>query len=96
MADQVKEIINGIDFKVRKLKHDYQIVTERNKELENKLNQLEQTIYQQKQEIEHIQQKIKLIKLSKSIENKRDLTETKLKINELVREIDNCINLLNK
>lgn len=96
MADQVKEIINDIDFKVRKLKHDYQIVTTKNKEQETKINELEKTIYQQKQEIEHIQQKIKLIKLSKSIENKRDLTETKLKINELVREIDNCINLLNK
>ncbi len=96
MADQVNEIINHIDFKIRKLKHDYQIVTSKNKEQEFKINELENIIQKQKQEIEHISQKIKLIKLSKSIENKRDLTETKLKINELVREIDNCINLLNK
>ncbi len=96
MADQVKEIINHIDFKIRKLKHDYQTVINTNKEQENKIHELENKINQQNKEIEDISQKIKLIKLSKSIENKRDLTETKLKINELVREIDNCINLLNK
>ncbi len=96
MSDNIKTIIKEIDYKVRKLKHDLDIIATEKKEKENKIAELEGINQKQKEEIDLLQNKIKLIKLSKSIENKRDLTETKLKINELVREIDNCINLLNK
>lgn len=96
MAENIKTIVKEIDYKVRKLKHDHEQAVNTIKLQEEQISTLENKIQQQKEEIEHINQKIKLIKLSKTIENKRDLTQTKLKINELVREIDNCISLLNK
>jgi chromosome segregation ATPase len=96
MAENIKTIVEEIDYKIRKLKHDYAEAVNLIKRQEEQLRTQENKIQQQKEEIEQINQKIKLIKLSKTIENKRDLTQTKLKINELVREIDNCISLLNK
>lgn len=96
MAEEIKTIVEEIDYKIRKLKHDYEQAVNKIEIQEEQITTLEKKIQQQKEEIEQINQKIKLIKLSKAIENKRDLTQTKLKINELVREIDNCISLLNK
>ena len=48
-------------------------------------------------EILNLQEKVKLMNISKSVDvSKQDVKETKLKINEYVREIDKCIALLNK
>jgi len=96
MAENIKTIVEEIDYKIRKLKHDYEEAVNVIKLQEEQIRTQDKLIQKQKEEIEQINQKVKLIKLSKTIENKRDLTQTKLKINELVREIDNCISLLNK
>lgn len=96
MAENIKTIVEEIDYKIRKLKHDYEEAVNVIKLQEEQIRNQDKIIQKQKEEIEQINQKVKLIKLSKTIENKRDLTQTKLKINELVREIDNCISLLNK
>ena len=49
----------------------------------------------QKKIIFELREKIRIIKLSKTIENKEGAQAAKLKINELVREIDKCMGLLN-
>jgi len=47
-------------------------------------------------EILNLQEKIKLMNISKSGDaSKQEVKETRLKINEYVREIDKCIALLN-
>ena len=44
-----------------------------------------------------LQDKINLMKISKSVDDsKEEIKSTRLKINEYVREIDQCIALLNK
>jgi hypothetical protein len=96
MAGNINTIVGEIDFKVRKLVLDHEKIALENKNLNTEINELKNKIENQKIEIAGLVEKIKLVKLSKTIENKRDLTETKLKINELVREIDTCISLLNK
>jgi predicted nucleic acid-binding Zn-ribbon protein len=51
----------------------------------------------QKQQMDDLAEKNKVLKVAKSLnESGGSSTETKLKINELVREIDKCIALLNK
>ena len=51
----------------------------------------------QEKEIAALQDKIKLMNISKSVDvNTEDVKATRLKINEYVREIDKCIALLNK
>jgi chromosome segregation ATPase len=69
-------------------------IAEINDEKDNLANQLKE----KEREIEELEQKYKIMKLAKSldggeVENNKDL---KLKINEMVREIDKCIALLNK
>lgn len=96
MAAELITVVKEIAYKVRKLKHEYDLEVIKNEEYKEKIIKLESQIQQQQQEINTLIEKTKLIKLSKTISNKRDLTQTKLKINELVREIDTCINLLNK
>ncbi|MEG2070904.1 MAG: hypothetical protein RR034_05975 [Bacteroidales bacterium] len=43
-----------------------------------------------------LEEKLKLITITKTVLNKEDKKETKKKISDLVREIDNCIGLLNR
>lgn len=51
----------------------------------------------QKQRLNDLSEKYKVLKVAKSLsEPGAKSTDTKLKINELVREIDKCIALLNK
>lgn len=70
---------------------------EQNIQLETKVSELKNTLKQQKSEIENFNGKVKMLKMAKSLVGDSEKnTEMKLKINELVREIDKCISLLNK
>ena len=54
-------------------------------------------LQEQEEQIVALKDKVKLMNISKSIDvNKEGVKETRLKINEYVREIDKCIALLNK
>ena len=90
---------------IEDIKKKFQHLTEINKklsskadELENKVNRLEENISTRITEFNEIKEKYKVLKMTKKLEgsetgNSKDL---KLKINEMVREIDKCIALLNK
>jgi hypothetical protein len=43
-----------------------------------------------------LEEKIKMLKIAQGLGKGKDTTRAKLKINELIREVDKCINLLNK
>ena len=67
-------------------------------ELELKVSRLEENISNRTTEINEIKEKYKVLKMTKKLkgtetENSKEL---KLKINEMVKEIDKCIALLNK
>lgn len=88
-------LISGIEYKVRKLleikeknKNKINVLTDQNKELKEQIE--EQKLY-----INKLKEQIEKIKLAKSLENSDGSIEAKTKINELVREIDKCIGLLN-
>jgi hypothetical protein len=94
MSD-VANLLTSIENKLSK-------VLERQLELDGELKlgkkeieELIQITNQQKKTIASLEEKIRLIKLTKTIENKDGAQEAKIKINELVREIDKCIGLLN-
>lgn len=58
---------------------------------------LERTVELQKNALSELTEQNKLIKLAKNFSNSgSDGFEMKIKINELVREIDRCIDLLNE
>lgn len=90
-------VLNSIKEKVHTLMSNNSSLREKNIQLEAKVFELKNTLDQQKAEIENFNEKVKMLKMAKSLGGDSEKnTEMKLKINELVREIDKCISLLNK
>ena len=90
-------VLNSIKEKVHTLMSNNSSLKEQNIQLEAKVSELKNTLKQQKSEIENFNGKVKMLKMAKSLGGDSEKnTEMKLKINELVREIDKCISLLNK
>lgn len=90
-------VLNSIKEKVRLLMSNNSSLKEQNMQLETKVSELKNTLEQRNAEIENFNEKVKMLKMAKSLSGDSEKnTEMKLKINELVREIDKCISLLNK
>jgi hypothetical protein len=98
-------IINMQELKILSLELESKILQliEKNKELKRKNKEYKIKNKEQRQLIEHLEIKIKhqaeqivKLKLSEELATKSSNTDVKLKINELVREIDKCICLLNE
>lgn len=94
---KLPEIVDSLENRVSKMLHRYEKQKQLNKNLEEQLQALKQEQQQQQQEIEHWKEQCASLKLANSMlgsdQHKR---ETKLKINALVREIDQCINQLSE
>ena len=91
----VATLVSGIEFKLRKLIEQHQFTRSENTRLTHEIQELKEFIEEQKQIIKQLEEKSKILKLAKTLETKEGNVEAKLKINELVREIDKCIGLLN-
>jgi hypothetical protein len=96
MSD-IKSLVSNLEKKVEKLVDLHRHSSKELSTLKQNNHELKQTIEQQKQIIKELEEKHKILKLSKSISGNNENThELKLKINELIREIDKCAALLNK
>ncbi len=73
----------------------YQLVTEQKKQLSNEVIELKEELNKRNQQLVEMENKIKLLKISKSVDSE-STKDVKLKINEMVREIDKCIAQINK
>ncbi len=93
--DDVTTLVSGIDFKVRKLIAQQRKLRDEKENLIIELNQQKQTNEEQKQVIKGFEEKIRILKLVKMTDGKEDNSDVRTRINELVREIDKCIGLLN-
>ncbi len=87
--------LSGIDFKIRQLIDKYQSLQRKNLVLINQVQELTTTSAEQKETIKQLEEKVNILKLAKTLETKEGNIEAKVKINELVREIDKCIGMLN-
>ncbi len=94
MGDE-ETIISGIEYKVRKLIESLNKCEEEKGKLLTEKAELENKIEQQTEFNKELQEKIKTIKTAKLLESAKGSVEAKNRINELVREIDKCIGLLN-
>lgn len=63
---------------------------------EEELQRLQEQISSNEARIASLEEANKTLKIAKSLTGAGENTDAKLKINELVREIDKCIALLNK
>ena len=93
----LSEIVDSLENKVSNLLQKYENLNSKKKQLEDELVISKAQQDQYKIEIEKWREECNTLKLTNSIlgsnEHKR---ETKLKINELVREIDKCITQLSE
>jgi predicted nuclease with TOPRIM domain len=93
----VKTIIDSIEDKIGKLIARLTQLQLEKSDLQTDNDTLNAKLQEQKKKIVVLQDKVKLINITKSVDiDKEDMKATRLKINEHVREIDKCIALLNK
>jgi uncharacterized protein YjgD (DUF1641 family) len=91
----VATLVSGIEYKMGKLIEQHHIQRVENKKCIAELQELKKVVREQKQTIRELEDRIKILRIAKTLETKEGNVEAKLKINELVREIDKCIGLLN-
>ena len=93
----MKNIVKKIEVKLGKLIAKYQQVNQEKLILQEENEDFVVSLKLKEIEILNLQEKVKLMNISKSVDaSKQEVKETRLKINEYVREIDKCIALLNK
>jgi hypothetical protein len=92
-VDTGKQLIS-IETKVRKLIALYSVATNELAESKKRIEDLQTIIEEQNLIINHLKEKSTLLTIVKTTEKKEGITDAKLKINELIREIDKCIGLL--
>ena len=92
----LNNLISSIEIKLNNLLSSYNKVKSINSNLKKENSNLLLDIEQKNIEINALKDKIKFISISKSVDaSKGDIRQTKLKINEYIREIDKCIAQLN-
>ena len=90
-------IVNNIEIKLGKFIAKYEEIKQEKLLLQQENNASIAALKLKEEEVLNLQEKIKLMNISKSVDaSKQEVKETRLKINEYVREIDKCIALLNK
>lgn len=91
-------VVEEVYQKVQKIISERDALEENIISLQERVAELELDLQQQKSSFEELEQKYKVLKLAKSLEGEQSESgkDLKLKINEMVREIDKCIALLNK
>ncbi len=94
--DSPSTLISGIEYKIRKLIGQVSELQKDNKVLKDEIIKLKEQITNLELLVNEQKERIKILKLAKSLSKEESKTEVKLKINELLREIDNCVRLLNK
>ena len=89
---QLSEIVDTLENRISKLLHNYEKLKQNKVKLESQFQQLENQHRLNLEQIDVWKEKFESLKLAHSMlgsdQYKRD---TKLKINALVREIDQCI-----
>lgn len=92
----VTSLVSGIERKLYKLIDRQKELIEKTDKYQKEIQELNKIRNEHYNELINLKEQYKILKLSKTLETKEGAVEAKAKINELVREIDKCIGLLNK
>ena len=89
-------IISSLEIKINKLLTSFNNLKLVNDDLKTEKFRLSLELEDKYKEINALNDKIKIMSISKSVDvSNSDVKETRLKINEYIREVDKCIALLN-
>ena len=89
--NEIREYVKGLQKSINGYRENEEKIASQMKKLDEDKTNLQN-------EINQLHEQVKLLKLAKQLEGDsvNDTKEVKLKINEMVREIDKCIALMNK
>ena len=97
MSDQGFEELTLLNKKLEELFERYNDLRTKNRELENENDTLKRYIEERDKKNKDLENKYERIKISGALIGEGEgAAEAKQKINELVREIDRCVALLNR
>lgn len=97
--NELHEIVSNLEKKAQKLIHLHTKALEDNEKLKQLNEEFRLKADQKELEFKELEEKYQALKLAKSLSETNETektTDIKLKINELVREIDKSIALLNR
>jgi len=94
--NEVNKLVNDVYTKVSKLINLQNSLRERNISLKTKHQELKQLIEDQNKEIEKLKNTNRNLVIAKTVKHTEGNSDVINKIDEIVREIDKCIGLLNK
>ncbi|MBR5832336.1 MAG: hypothetical protein IKY79_06945 [Bacteroidales bacterium] len=90
-------ILSGIDFKIRKLVEEYRATERELTDVKQENQKFRQVIEEQAEQIKILEEQNKILKLRNTLDTTNgDSTKVKLRINQLIRDIDKSIDLLTK
>lgn len=92
--EDLHRLISGIDYKVRKHITDKHKLEQSLISLQTEKQTLDKIVLEQSELINNLKEQIKTLKLGEAIKSNSDITEVKLKINNLVRKIDRCVGMI--
>jgi hypothetical protein len=97
MTTDKEEIISNLKSNILRLRNLYEKEKETNVVLKSNNSELSAKLLQKEEETLSLETKLNTLKLAKSISGENnDMHDAKGKVNNLVREIDKCIALLNR
>ena len=97
MSEQGYEELVLLNRKIDDLLKVYSILKDENKNLKSRNESLEKEIHEREADMKELEKKYERIKLSGAILGEgENAVEAKRRINELMREIDKCIALLDR
>jgi phage shock protein A len=94
--EQARDLVSRINEQVLELLGRHQKLKSERAELQTQNSELQENIEKLKTEINQLKEQIVKLKISKSLTERKDSTEVKAKVDELLREIDKCVGLLNQ
>jgi len=91
-----EELLDDVRKKAQALAKIKNDLLESNMQLREKIARLESSSERSRNEIEEMKGRLKIVKMAKTLESVEEKgTDSKYRINQLVKEIDKCIAMLN-
>ena len=88
-------LVSCVKKKAERLVVKHTALIKENEKISNELEKIKEELTEKSQQVSELNDKVKLLKIAGSVEGE-STKEVKLKINEMVREIDKCIAQINR
>ncbi|MFV8226873.1 hypothetical protein [Christiangramia aquimixticola] len=89
---EITEIVDNLENRISKLLHNYEIMKQANESLQEELTTVKSEYQKLEGDLQLSKDQIQTLKAANAMLGSTDhKRETKLKINSLIREIDQCI-----